>query len=455
MPLRKPWYSKNNTYGKIRAAAEAVAQNPNNNKLKNNLRNLVVRVALGNNSTSSNATAPAVNKYKNMSTDNLAKAASRGNLSVNNKKSIRAAINAKLPTLNSNGTNAAILVQALRNLGNNSSNAAAANAAKKNNNAAGAGNKNGVTIGRFRKSNKNGLIGKAKVGNSIRNVYRQAGNYFATVPNSTNVYRHIVPVGRFPSFSRQFKYVNNTVNLFKTNNGRIIPKNLIPPGFGPPPAPSSKNAKVNAFKTWWATQTARGVNTNTRARNYVGQGKTSPIWIPANAKIMRAAAANNKNFWAAVNKLNAIQVPNPENANAAARAEAEAAASAQRKANANRLAAATAAANAERVAMSKKLTEWLYNKQLRNRDQPVKWAGNFMSNQNYSSFRNRNMNVNYTGKYISVSKGNRNAFWNAVNKLKTAVNTANANAAEAHPLPRQVGNNNGLESHPSEENWEN
>ncbi len=432
MPLRKPWYSKNNTYGKIRAAAEAVAQNPNNNKLKNNLRNLVVKVALGNNSTSSNATAPAVNKYKNMSTENLAKAASRGNLSVNNKKSIRAAISAKLPTLNSNGTNAAILVQALRNLGNNSSNAAAANAAKKNNNAAGAGNKNGVTIGRFRRANKNGLLGKAKVGNSIRNVYRQEGVYYSTAPNSTNVFRRIEPSGRFAPFSKQFKYVNVSPNMIKTNNGMFRIKNLTPPGFGPPPDASSKNAKVNAFKTWWAGQTASGANTNARARNYIGQGKNSPIWIPANATNMRAAAANNnKNFWAAVNKLNAIQAPNPENANA------------------NRLAAATAAANAERVAMSKKLTEWLYNKQLTNRGEPVKWAGNFMSNQNYSSFRNRNMNVNYTGKYNSVSKENRNAFWNAVNKLKTAVNTASANATEAHPLPLH---NNVLESHPIQEN---
>ena len=449
MPLRKPWYSKNNTYGKIRAAAEAVAQNPNNKKLKNNLRNLVVKVAQGQNvAAPAPAPAPAPVAINNRPT----------NVTNSNGQKFAKKKNNKWYMVNGNGSNDSPYNwrangQPYNKVNNKFVPANASAAQAQNNNTAGAGNKNGVTIGRFRKSNKNGLLGKAKVGNSIRNVYRQEGVYYSTAPNSTNVFRRIEPSGRFPSFSKQFKYVNSSPNIIKTNSGMFRIKNLMPPGFGPPPAASPNNAKVNAFKVWWAHQTANGANTSAKALNYFGKGKNSNIWIPANATNMRAAASNNNNFWAAVNKLNAIKVPNPENANAAARAEAEAAANAQRKANANRLAAATAAAHAERVAMSKKLTEWLHNKQLSNRGEPEKWAVKFMNNQNFSSFRNRNanMNVNYPGKYISstVSKENRKAFWNAVNKLKTAVNTANANAAEAHPLPLH---NNGLESHPIQEN---
>ena len=447
MPLRKPWYSKNNTYGKIRAAAEAVAQNPNNNKLKNNLRNLVVKVAQG-----QNLTAPAAmnNRPTNVTTNsngqkvaqgqNLTAPAAMNNRPTNvttnsNGQKFAKKKNNKWYMVNGNGSNDSPYNwrangQPYNKVNNKFVPANASAAQAQNNNTAGAGNKNGVTIGRFRRANKNGLLGKAKVGNSIRNVYRQEGVYYSTAPNSTNVFRRIEPSGRFAPFSKQFKYVNVSPNMIKTNNGKFRIKNLTPPGFGPPPAPSSKNAKVNAFKTWWATQTAREATTNARARNYIEQGKNSNIWIPANATNMRDAASNNKNFWAEVNRLNATPVPPV-------------------KSNEERLAAAKDAAFAERLAMSKKLTEWLYNKQLSNRNQPVKWAGNFMSNQNYSSFRNRNMNVNYTGKYNSVSKENRNAFWNAVNKLKTAVNTASANATEAHPLPLH---NNVLESHPIQEN---
>ena len=446
MPLRKPWYSKNNTYGKIRAAAEAVAQNPNNNKLKNNLRNLVVRAAQGQNlgnvitlpNPVNNKTTNVNNRPKNVINSNGIKFAKKKN----NKWYI----------VNGNGSNGSPYSWRANgqpyNKGLNNkfvpvsaNNAAAAAEQTKINNKAGAGNKNGVTIGRLRSRNKNGLIGKAKVGNSIRNVYRQAGNYFSTAPNSTNVFRRIEPIGRFPSFSKQFKYVNGSPNIIKNKNNRFEIKNLTQAasnaGLGPPPPPSPANAKVNAFKTWWAGQTASGANMNVRARNYFGKGKNSNIWIPANATNMRAAAASNKNFWAAVNRLNETRVP-PVISNANQLASATAAANAERLAlgvqensNANNLAAAKARANAAKAARQAAFNS--FYKTLSAAAGPLgqttnanytNWANQMLKNPNLKNYTPNNNNK-------SNNNSNRQGFWKAVTRLRANAAAAGAEAAAA------------------------
>jgi hypothetical protein len=63
------------------------------------------------------AVAPTASKnYNKMSSNNLAAAARRGNQTPNNKTRIRAAINTKLKNLDPNSPNAAVLVNARRNL---------------------------------------------------------------------------------------------------------------------------------------------------------------------------------------------------------------------------------------------------------------------------------------------------------------------------------------------------
>jgi hypothetical protein len=161
------------------------------------------------------------------------------------------------------------------------------------------------------------VIGRMKVGNSNRNVYRSANNrYYATRNGQPNTNFYLLT----KNGNNKFKYNNSSKNVYN----RVISPNgfnfVSRPPAGPPPAPrkNTKNAIGNFIFTGKEIhKNLTGQNLNNQiARNYLTatRNKITPVgWngYTVNYNTLRSGMQNNnslkttahKNFWNAVNKL--------------------------------------------------------------------------------------------------------------------------------------------------------